>query len=834
MEFSIDFFRDEVRDGFYIPTAIKQAWAANLAVLGEIDRICEKHHISYYADWGSILGAVRHGGFIPWDDDLDICMKRDDYIRFRAVADAELPKEYRIHDYARQEDHWLFLARVVNQSQICFEQAHLEKYHNFPYMVGVDIFLQDYLYRDEREEKKRSEEIKRLLAVAEGILTGGFQRETILHEFALINERYGVALDPDCSPRELGIALYGLVEQQMARVPKKEADTVGQIFPWVLKGGKGLPLEYYEPMVRLPFENTTIPVPACYHKVLQSRYGEYLQVHKVWNGHEYPSFESQRENLLAVADFKLPGFYFSSEMLQRMLPNSGESLKSIAAECVKQLNILMDSMVGGIEAQEYEDVLLMLPECQQLVVDFATLLEEVKGEEHRTSRMVVDAIQAFCDVLYELYLAVDALLGGRGNGDMSEGQDNAGITGECAGDGISVQRESEAASGQVQLKTEQMVQIFEALKHRIDTEVIDRKEILFLPTGPREWRGFASLYEAIAADDRYDVSVVPLPMLFKDPLGRITEEGEEIEAAVRREDYPSDVPLLSWATYSLQLHAPEQIYIQNPYDGENPCLTVPPQYYARNLQLYTEKLIYIPAFEVDEFGSEDVNDLYNMKHYVTAPGVVYADVVVVQSENMKAQYVEKLTEFAGEATRSYWEEKLQPLGLPVADWKLFPGQRQNWDQLYLTDGLDTETKAAFDIGDMQDRGVIPQSRDKKKMLYCIGLNELSEHDQNLFRCVRERMEIFRENREAIQVTVCMYPPDAAEWKQLDPQASQELERLIASCAAEGWCSRCKLTGDVYESLAAEHDAYYGSASPLVVPFVREKKPVMIADYEVTV
>ena len=53
MDFTVDFFRDEVRNGFYIPTAIKQGWAASLFVLGEIDRICKKHDIDYFADWGT-------------------------------------------------------------------------------------------------------------------------------------------------------------------------------------------------------------------------------------------------------------------------------------------------------------------------------------------------------------------------------------------------------------------------------------------------------------------------------------------------------------------------------------------------------------------------------------------------------------------------------------------------------------------------------------------------------------------------------------------------------------------------------------------------------------
>ena len=103
---SIDFFRDEVRNGFYIPTTIKQSWACSLDVLAEIDKICVKHDIQYFADWGTLLGAVRHGGFVPWDDDIDICMKRDDYIKFRAIADNELPSEYVIHDYERQKNHY--------------------------------------------------------------------------------------------------------------------------------------------------------------------------------------------------------------------------------------------------------------------------------------------------------------------------------------------------------------------------------------------------------------------------------------------------------------------------------------------------------------------------------------------------------------------------------------------------------------------------------------------------------------------------------------------------------------------------------------------------------
>lgn len=77
------YLEDEIRDGFYIPSITKRTWAMELSVLDLIDEICRKHDIKYFADWGTYLGAVRHGGFIPWDDDLDICMHRNEFERFK-------------------------------------------------------------------------------------------------------------------------------------------------------------------------------------------------------------------------------------------------------------------------------------------------------------------------------------------------------------------------------------------------------------------------------------------------------------------------------------------------------------------------------------------------------------------------------------------------------------------------------------------------------------------------------------------------------------------------------------------------------------------------------
>ena len=86
LTFSQNYFNAETKDGFFIDARMKHAWAAQLEVLEEIRRVCDILNIRFFADWGTLLGAVRHKGFIPWDDDLDIGMLRNDYMRFLELA----------------------------------------------------------------------------------------------------------------------------------------------------------------------------------------------------------------------------------------------------------------------------------------------------------------------------------------------------------------------------------------------------------------------------------------------------------------------------------------------------------------------------------------------------------------------------------------------------------------------------------------------------------------------------------------------------------------------------------------------------------------------------
>ncbi len=864
----VSFFQDEVRLGFYIPTAVKQAWAANLAVLFEIDRICEKYGISYFADWGSVLGAVRHGGYVPWDDDLDICMKRDDYVRFREVAEKELPEEFAVHDFRTKENHRLLLARVVNSNQISFDEAHLKSYHNFPYISVVDIFILDYLYKDPEKERERCEEVKRLIAVADGLWEGELSAESIVQEVAVFEKKYVTKLRFDTaeykgyknrseihgapapqSVRELSVALYSIAEQQMMRAPKDDAERVGQIFPWIMKGRQGQPKAWYENSVRLPFECMTIPVPECYNETLKFRYGDYLVPRKVWGGHNYPYFEGQRKNLQQAADFALPEFTFSGDMLLRP-ENAGNenSLKKICLECIGQLKELTDYVTGACiwesaaESEEagawesaaesaeagiwentaegtraaLEDALTLLPDMQQLAVDFGTLTETVKGENRSCTVQVVDALQKYCDAVFELDGAEDKACA-------------ALVLRDC----------------------------MDALEDCVNEQIINRREVLFLATGAKQWKGFSAAYSAEMKRPDTDIFVVALPVMFKDVCGKVNVTAEELVALTGAKDYPEGVEITDWQQYVPAQHMPERVYVQDSYEAENPCLTIPPQFYTKNVLSFTDEVVYIPAFKTGEFSPEDINDVYNLKHYVTAPGVIHADRVLVQSENIRARYIEKLTEFAGPETKETWETKVQvstyvsETGIPCgsADESGENTTVENAEANNSTEGLSAAEKSVEENNTRKN--LETETSDKKKLLFCIGLNEVTEIGNELPACLKSRMDLFERNASAIDVSVVYYPFDLGVWEKTDNDLTKQVREVIRKYSKTGKpqedsqaCETNERFSGVTElqvssieelrGLVNGFDAYYGSPSPLVPEFSNVKKPVMVADFKIEV
>ncbi len=608
MKFCKEFFEDEVRDGFFVPAEIKQAWAAELEVLSEIDKICKKHHIQYFADWGTLLATVRHEGFIPWDDDLDIVMKRDEYNRFMEIANTELPEGFSAYNFRNHDDFWLFLGRVVGKPRICFEQEHLDRFHQFPYIAGVDIFVLDYVSRDEVAEKERDTLAMHTIAIADMIGEGrldGLMRE---HELQKIEMECDIKISRGLSDVELKRSLYGIVELIFSRFTDEESDQLSQLFPHGLRNPNfRFPKECYKAAIELPYENTRIPVPIQYCKMLKDRYGNYMELVRNAGGHDYPFFELQKKQLQAVLDFDMPSYRFTPEQLNCAKDKNG--YKNLLRDAFEKLQ----QMANEIKPQFYEsgEVAEMLSQMQQLVIDMGSLIENIKGEGTET----VTSLEQLCEVIYQMSIGTSGM-------DVKEYIDKSEKT--------------------------------------FEREILCRKEVVFIVHKSEEWKYVQWYFNNTKNVEKMDAYIVAVPYYYKKYDGTCYDAKYELEKIkqVVRSFNGTDENVVDNEQFDIALHHPDIIVIQNPCDEWNNTITLAKDYYSSTLQKLTDKLVYIQSFKVEEFTEESYREWHNMKYYCTMPGVVRADEVYVQSESMRRLYIKKLTEFTKENMRGVWENKI--------------------------------------------------------------------------------------------------------------------------------------------------------------------------------
>lgn len=110
-----------------------------LEILNEVDKICRKHQIHYWLSSGTLLGAVRHGGFIPWDDDLDIEILRDDYLKLMTILPKELPEKFMLQTEEVDSNYVYLYAKVRDKNSFIKEECVLNQ--KFEYQGAfIDIF----------------------------------------------------------------------------------------------------------------------------------------------------------------------------------------------------------------------------------------------------------------------------------------------------------------------------------------------------------------------------------------------------------------------------------------------------------------------------------------------------------------------------------------------------------------------------------------------------------------------------------------------------------------------------------------------------------------------
>ena len=121
---------------------LKRLHGAELEIMEEFVRICNNHNLVYFLYGGTLLGAVRHNGFIPWDDDLDLAMPRKDYEEFLKIAPQEINEKFIIDNYKTNKNYYLNFTKIRNKNTVFIQDFQAESYKG-PKGIWIDVFPLD-------------------------------------------------------------------------------------------------------------------------------------------------------------------------------------------------------------------------------------------------------------------------------------------------------------------------------------------------------------------------------------------------------------------------------------------------------------------------------------------------------------------------------------------------------------------------------------------------------------------------------------------------------------------------------------------------------------------
>ena len=256
---------EDITKDYIVPEGTKKLWKKELEILAELDRVCKKHNLKYFADSGTLLGAVRHKGFIPWDDDIDVVMLREDYNKLEKLSSEFIDPFFLQSAYSDTEffrGHMQL--RNSNTTAIIPSEGIKVKFNQG---IFLDIFPIDEISSNyiERNIKfiyiKTCLKIFRILCVRdEGNISKGkrFLKKLIRKTFTLKKYR----------------RMYKQFEKHCGHVIFK-SNTVDKVsFIMERNGYRFIPKDCYKESIEVNFEDTKIPIPKGYDAILRAMYGE--------------------------------------------------------------------------------------------------------------------------------------------------------------------------------------------------------------------------------------------------------------------------------------------------------------------------------------------------------------------------------------------------------------------------------------------------------------------------------------------------------------------------------------------------------------------------------
>lgn len=153
LELPENFLEEEIREGYTISSEMKKVWAVELDLLHELMKVCKKHQIKFFAAGGTILGAVRHKGFIPWDDDIDVMMMRSEFERLCEVAPYEFQYPYFYQTEDTDSSSFRGHAQLRNSMTTAILNEDISRKRRINQGIFIDIFPLDMVPDDISKRK---------------------------------------------------------------------------------------------------------------------------------------------------------------------------------------------------------------------------------------------------------------------------------------------------------------------------------------------------------------------------------------------------------------------------------------------------------------------------------------------------------------------------------------------------------------------------------------------------------------------------------------------------------------------------------------------------------
>ncbi len=403
--------------------------------------------------------------------------------------------------------------------------------------------------------------------------------------------------------------------------------------------------------------------------------------------------------------------------------------------------------------KEYDTVQTALSDCQEAAIQLGEAIEQIAGE----GTDVVSYLERYCERVYQ----------------------------------ISVERETVLPQKAYKSLEENLIKDENALK-----SMTTEKVAVFLPYKASMWDSLESVWRAADADSEWTSLVMPIPYFTKN------KDGSPGEMQYEGADFPPYVPIVDWQQYALEGLQPDVIFIHNPYDQYNLVTTVHPYFYASRIRKYTDKLVYIPYFV-------HKNEVV-LEHYCILPGTLYANMVILQSEKVREQYIRyysaALPELVKKLGKTAIKQKFQAFGSPKLDveetketlipdkWK--PFLEKNIKVLFFNTHLSSVMK-----------GKSEQFLKKLDWIF------------NYFQKRKDVVLLWRPHPLMLETAASMNPEAVEPYVQLVNRYREEQVGIYDD------------SKDLHRAINLS-DAYYGDTSSVVELFRHQGKPIMIMNHEV--